>query len=57
MKDVVLCVCVCVHTCAHRCPLEARWLGTGVTGGFELPDVGVANQTWGTCKGSDAYSH
>lgn len=36
--------------------MEARCTRTEGTGGFELPNVGVANQTWGLCKSSDAIT-
>lgn len=48
-----LCVHVCVHTLVSACefrhpwrPEDVRFPGAGVSGSYELLDVGARNQTW-----------
>lgn len=50
-SDPVLGICACAHVC--RClwrPEEGRFPETGVSGSYELPDMGAENRTQFLCK-------
>ena len=60
---VHVCACMLVHVCVCACTPcmwerprrleeDVRSPGTGVTGGCELPDVGVRSQAWVVCNNS-----